>query len=67
MIFCLLLGAVGGHKFYRGSWGWGLVYLFASPTFIPAIAAFVEFLIMAFDDNEGYQQKHGGKPAPFRW
>ena len=27
----ILLGAFGAHKFYMGSWGWGLVFLFCGP------------------------------------
>ena len=44
---CLLtffLGGIGVHKFYLGNWGWGVLYLGFCWTFIPGLAAFVEFI-----------------------
>lgn len=48
MAYCLLaffLGGIGAHKFYAGKVGLGVVYLIFCWTFIPAIVAFVEFII----------------------
>ena len=43
-IFALYLGGVGGHKFYMGSWGWGIFFLIFCWTFIPSIIAAIEFI-----------------------
>ncbi len=48
VIYCLLaffLGAIGIHKFYAGKTAAGVLYLLFSWTFVPAIIAFVEFII----------------------
>lgn len=46
--YCLLalfLGGIGAHKFYSGKVGVGIVYLLFCWTFIPAIIAFIEFIV----------------------
>lgn len=48
VVYCLLalfLGGLGVHKFYAGKIGVGFVYLIFCWTYIPAIIAFVEFII----------------------
>ena len=56
-LLSMLLGALGAHKFYMGSWGWGIIYLILCFTFvlffIPVIAAFVETIrIILMTDEE---------------
>lgn len=44
-LFALFLGGFGVHKFYAGKIGVGIVYLLFCWTLIPAIIAFVGFII----------------------
>ncbi|MBB5038983.1 NINE protein [Prosthecobacter dejongeii] len=70
---CLLtffLGGIGVHKFYAGNWGWGLIYLVFFWTFIPGIAALVEFIRYLTKDEASLQQAYEqirGKPFGFLW
>jgi len=59
IILALLLGGIGIHKFYLGRPGWGLLYLIFAWTFIPAVVAFIEFLIYAFSNEENFHLKYG--------
>lgn len=45
VLLAFFLGGFGGHKFYSGKIGTGILYLIFSWTFIPSMIAFVEFLI----------------------
>lgn len=65
-------GGLGLHKFYTGSWGWGLVYL-ASCFIIPGVSAlvslveFIRVLTLAPEKfNEKYNRTHP-KPFSFIW
>lgn len=54
VLLAFFLGGFGGHKFYSGKIGTGILYLIFSWTFIPSIIAFIEFLIAltkASDEN----------------
>jgi TM2 domain-containing membrane protein YozV len=53
MLWSLFLGSLGAHKFYMGSWGWGILYLVFCWTGIPAIANLVEMVrfITTTDDE----------------
>lgn len=51
VIYCILaffLGGIGVHKFYAGKIGTGILFLCFSWTFIPALIAFIEFIIAIF-------------------
>ncbi|MCD9549490.1 NINE protein [Photobacterium carnosum] len=57
---CLLaffLGGFGAHKFYMGSWGWGIIYILLCWTYIPAIIALVEFIKYLTIPKEDFQIK----------
>lgn len=58
-LFALFLGGIGIHKFYLGKVGWGIVYLLSCWTFIPAIVAFVEAILLFVMSNEKFNQKFG--------
>ena len=56
------LGGFGAHKFYMGSWGWGIVYLVTCWLYIPFIVAMVEWIrYVLMTDDEFY-----GKVADFQ-
>ena len=58
-LFAFFLGGFGAHKFYLGQVGWGVVYLLFCWTFLPAIAALIEFIILLTMSDETFNQKYG--------
>lgn len=64
LLLCFFLGGFGVHKFYLGQIGWGVAYLLFFWTYIPFIAAFVEFLILAFMSEEDFNRQFN--PQMFR-
>lgn len=72
-LWCIFLGGFGAHKFYMGSWGWGIVYLLTSWLYLPFIVAMVEWIryVLMSDDEfyrkvENFQAKNPG-PFSFFW
>lgn len=59
-LLALFLGGFGVHKFYLGQIGLGILYLLFSWTFIPAIIALVEFVILLTMSDEQFAAKYGG-------
>jgi TM2 domain-containing membrane protein YozV len=57
-LFAFCLGGFGAHKFYLGQVGWGLLYLVFCWTFIPAIVAFIEFIILLSMSDEKFAEKY---------
>lgn len=57
-ILALFLGGFGVHKFYLGRIGAGLLYLLFCWTFIPAIIAFIEFIIYLTMTDEAFSAKY---------
>ena len=58
-LFAFFLGGLGGHKFYLNQVGMGIVYLIFFWTFIPAIIAFVEFILFLTMSDEEFNRKYG--------
>ncbi|MDI9335153.1 MAG: TM2 domain-containing protein [Cytophagales bacterium] len=58
-LFAFFLGAFGGHKFYLGQVGLGILYLVFFWTFIPALVAFIEFILFLTMSDEVFNQKYG--------
>ena len=58
-LLAFFLGAFGIHKFYLGQVGRGILYLLFCWTFIPAIIAFVEFIILITMSDEAFAEKYG--------
>lgn len=58
-LLAFFLGGIGVHKFYLGQIGLGFLYLIFFWTFIPAIVAFVEFIIYLTMSDEAFNQKYG--------
>ncbi len=52
VLLCLFLGLVGGHKFYEGKIGMGILYIFTAGLF--GIGAFIDLLILLFKPNPYY-------------
>ena len=53
-----LLGGVGGHKFYLGQVGLGIVYLLFFVSLIPSIIAFIEMIIYLTMSDEQFAEKY---------
>lgn len=67
-ILALLLGGLGAHKFYHGSWGWGIIYLISVLTFIPAIVALIEGIGFLTMDQGKYDVAYNiSPPSAFKW
>ncbi|HHP5671100.1 TPA: TM2 domain-containing protein [Escherichia coli] len=47
IILALFLGGFGGHKFYAGKIGAGILYLIFCLTFIPAVLAIIDIIVAA--------------------
>jgi TM2 domain-containing membrane protein YozV/ribosomal protein S27AE len=58
-ILAFTLGGFGAHKFYLGQVGLGVVYLVLCWTFIPALIAFVEFILLLTMSDETFIEKYG--------
>jgi TM2 domain-containing membrane protein YozV len=57
-ILALFLGGLGIHKFYLGKTAAGILYLLFCWTLIPAILAFVDFLILIFMSDNNFNVKY---------
>jgi hypothetical protein len=58
-LFALLLGGFGAHKFYLGQPGMGVLYLVFCWTFIPAVVALVEGIVLLTQSDEAFAAKYG--------
>lgn len=59
ILLAILLGGIGGHKFYLGRVGQGVLYLLFCWTFIPAIIALIEAIAYMAMSNERFWEKYG--------
>ena len=73
-ILALLLGGIGVHKFYMGSWGWGLVFVAAVLLtggfggIATSICGLVEGILYLTMPQEQFDEKYPPQTAaPFRW
>lgn len=58
-LFAFFLGAFGAHKFYLGQIGLGVLYLVFCWTMIPAIVAFIEFILFLIMSDADFDRKYG--------
>lgn len=58
-LLAFFLGAIGVHKFYLGQVGQGLLYLVFFWTLIPAVVAFVEFIILLCMSDDTFNNRFG--------
>ncbi|MDT8446130.1 MAG: TM2 domain-containing protein [bacterium] len=56
-LFAFFLGAIGIHQFYLGRVLLGVVYLLLCWTFIPAIIAFIEAILLLIMSDETFDYK----------
>ena len=63
ILLALFLGGIGIHKFYLGKVGWGIVYLLFCWTFIPAVAALVELIMLIVMSDEEFNRKYNSGGA----
>lgn len=67
-VLALCLGGAGIHKFYLGSWGWGLLYLATFWTGIPAVLALIEGIVYLTMKDYDFQAKYSpATQSAFRW
>ena len=59
IVLALFLGGIGGHKFYLGRVGQGILYLLFCWTFIPALVAFLEMIGYAITNEADFHRKYG--------
>jgi len=60
-LLAFFLGAFGGHKFYVGKYGIGILYLLFCWTGIPGLIAFIEFIIYLCTPSEEIARKYSSK------
>jgi len=58
-LFAFFLGGFGGHKFYLGETVLGILYLVFFWTLIPAIIAFIEFILFLVMTDEEFNNRYG--------
>lgn len=58
-LLAFFLGGFGAHKFYLGRIGQGFLYLIFFWTVIPAIIAFIEFIVYLTMSDEAFAAKYG--------
>lgn len=56
-VFAFFLGGIGGHKFYLGKPIQGLLYLAFCWTFIPAVVAFIEAIMLLMMSDADFNLK----------
>ena len=58
IILAVFLGWFGGHRFYLGQVGTGLLYLIFCWTFIPAIIALIDFIVFLKMDEQTFNSRY---------
>ena len=62
-LLAFFLGALEAHKFYLGKYGQGILYILFFWTGIPALIAFVEFIVYLCTPRDKIAQKYTAKSA----
>ncbi len=65
-LWAIFLGGFGAHKFYMGSWGWGIVYLVTCWLYVPFVVALIEWVrYVLMSDDEFHSKVAEFKTGPF--
>lgn len=64
-ILALLLGGLGVHYFYLGSWGWGIISILFCWTYIPALVSLVFGVHYLMLSDEQFACKMNKSQDPF--
>lgn len=59
-VFALVLGGIGVHKFYLGQTAAGVLYLLFCWTFIPALVAFIEGIVLLGMSDADFARRYPG-------
>lgn len=59
IIIALFLGFLGGHKFYLGQKGLGIVYLLFCWTGIPALVTLVDIVLLLLMNDHDFDKRFG--------
>lgn len=62
-VLAFFLGGLGGHKFYLGQTLLGILYLIFCWTFVPAFAAFIEFILLLLMSDQAFNLKYNPQLA----
>ena len=65
IILAWMLGFIGIHKFYLGRTTAGVMYLLFSWTLIPALLAFIDFIVLLVMSENEFQLKYGAPAGYF--
>jgi TM2 domain-containing membrane protein YozV len=66
-LLALFLGGIGIHKFYNGSWGWGILYILFCWTFVPCLVALIEGIMYLVDPQRYDLIYNRTPPYPWKW
>jgi TM2 domain-containing membrane protein YozV len=58
LLITFFLGGMGGHKFYLKKYGQGILYFLFFWTYIPALAALIEFIIYCTRSEDELQRQY---------
>jgi TM2 domain-containing membrane protein YozV len=58
LLLCFFLGGIGGHKFYLGQTGVGIFYLMFCWTFIPAMVAMLECVMLILMSEDEFNRRY---------
>ena len=57
-VLAFFVGGIGGHHWYLGNIGRGVVYLLFCWTLIPAFISFIEFVLFLISDDAAFNAKY---------
>jgi TM2 domain-containing membrane protein YozV len=60
-LLCLLLGGIGGQRFYLGTPFIGLLYILFCWTFIPLLLSMIELLVLLVMTDSAFRRCYAGR------